>query len=209
MARACCKVGTAIDSYALEDRVVGGDIDDYLVARWLGEGTYQETGLRPLTDWFNRNILKSVYADHGRTATTSRIESAYEALTGEDDIRRGEVVDDLRADDIDAEGLLEDFVSTSTLYRHLRECLEAEKPASDAPPDPASDWERDTVAYARETAREKAREAVRSLDNKGRVTAASEADLAVPVVLRCPDCSTQVEFEAALERGYVCREHLG
>lgn len=209
MPPACCKVGSAIDSYGLEARVVGGDLDAYLVARWVGEGTYQETGLRPLTDWFNRTLLTAVYAEHGRTATTSRIEAAYDALTGEDEIRRGEVVDDLRADGIDGDGLLEDFVSTTTLYRHLRECLDAEKAAPDAEPDATSDWERETVAYARETAREKAREAVRSLDNKGRVTAASRAEVDVPVVLRCPDCSTQVEFEAALERGYVCQDHLG
>lgn len=198
-----------IDGYSLEDSVVGGDIDEYLVARWRGTGDYNETGLRPLTDWFNRNLLKATYADHDRTATAARVESEYDALTGDDEIRRGEVVDALSADGIDGRAVLSDFVSTSTLYRHFRDCLDEEKSSDAGKPDPDSDWERDKVAYVRRTIRQNAEEAVRSLDNKSRIPNASDADIEVPVLLSCPDCSTKVRFEVALDRGYVCRDHLG
>jgi len=198
-----------IDEYSLEDSVVGGDVDEYLVARWQGTGDYQETGLRPLTDWFNRNLLKSVYAAHDRSATATRVESEYETLTGDDDIRKAEVLDDLRADGIDGESLVDDFVSASTLYRHFQDCLAEGKGSTDESPQDGSDWEREKVSYARQTVRTNVEEAVRSLENKSRVANASEADIEVPVFLSCPECSTKVRFEVALERGFVCREHLG
>lgn len=210
MSSTCCKVGDALDRYSLERAVAGGDVDDYLVARWRGEGEYRETGVRPLAAWFNRNILKSVYAAHGRTATTPRLESEHEALVGDDDIRRGEVLDDLRADGIDGEAVVADFVSPSTLYRHLRDCLSATKPGGAEREDGTGPtWERDAIAHVREAVRGTAEEAVRSLDAKGRIAGADGADVDVEVVLSCPDCSTKIRLAAGLERGYVCREHLG
>lgn len=204
---ACCKVGDVIDRYPLERSVVGGDIDEYLVARWRGDDGYPKTGIRPLADWFNKRLLKEVYSDHGRTATETRIESEYAALNSDDEVERGEVVDDLRADDVDGRRLVADFVSPSTLYRHFRDCLDVEKPTDEAASD--STWERDKVAYARKTARESAVEAVQSLDNKGRLPNATDAEIDVSVVLSCPECATRVRLETALERGFVCRDHLG
>lgn len=209
MPSTCCKVGDVTDEYALDRRVVGGDVDEYLLARWRGEGDYNETGLRPLTNWFNRNLLKAVYADQGRTATTPRVESEYEALVSDDDIRRGEVLDDLEADDIDGEELVAAFISPSTLYRHFRNCLSETKESGNVTSADDSTWERDKVEHARQTARQNAEDAVRSLDNKGRIANASEAEIDVHVVLSCPECSTKVRLDAALERGYVCRDHLG
>jgi len=207
MSPSCCKVGEVIDGYELHESVVGGAIDDYLVARWRGERDYAETGLRPLADWFNRNLLRTVYAEEGRTATKTRIESEYETLTDGDGVRRGEVLDDLRADGIDGGTVVDDFVSASTIYRHFRDCLDESKESGTTGAD--SDWERDKVAYARETARRNAAEAIRSLDNKDRITNAGDADVEVPVFLSCPVCSTRVRFGTALNRGYVCRDHLG
>jgi len=204
---ACCKVGEVIERYPLERSVVGGDIDEYMAARWRGNDGYPETGVRPLSEWFNKRLLQEVYSEHGRTATEIRIESEYEALTSDDEVERGEVLDDLRADDIDGTRLVSDFVSPSTLYRHFRNCLTVEKPTT--PVDDDSSWERDKVSYARETARESVADAVRSLDNKGRLPNATDAELAVAVMLSCPECATRVRFETALERGFVCPDHLG
>jgi hypothetical protein len=204
---ACCKVGAVIDRYPLERSVVGGDIDEYLAARWRGDDGYPETGIRPLAEWFNKRLLQEVYSEHGRTATEVRVGSEYEALTSDDEVERGEILDDLQTDDIDGLRLTEDFVSPSTLYRHFRNCLDVEKPTSSGDADPT--WEADKVAYARETARENVREALRSLDNKERLPNATTADLDVAVTLSCPECATRVPFETALERGFVCRDHLG
>ena len=205
----CCKVGEVIERYPVERSIVGGDIDDYLVARWLGDGEYPETSIRALTDWFNTSLLKAVYSENGRSATETRIESEYHALASDDEIRRGEVLDDLEADGIDGESLVADFVSASTLYRHVTECLEAEKESAAGTAGTDSDWERKKVEYARSAALKSVEAAVRSLDNKGRIPNGSVADLEVAFELSCPQCSTRVRFETALERGFVCREHMG
>lgn len=205
----CCKVGEVIERYPLERSIVGGDIDDYLVARWLGESTYPETSIRGLTDWFNTSLLKAVYSEHGRSATETRIESEYHALDSDDDIRRGEVLDDLHADGIDGDALVSDFVSASTLYRHVTDCLGARKESGSETPAQDSTWEREKVEYARATAMESVEAAVQSLDNKNRIPNGSTADVEVAVELTCPVCSTRVRFETALERGFVCREHMG
>ena len=47
---ACCKVGRAIAEYDLRQAIGGQDVEEYLLARWLGRGEYTETGLRPLKD---------------------------------------------------------------------------------------------------------------------------------------------------------------
>ena len=209
MGSACCKVGRVIDKYSLGSNVVGGNLNEYLVSRWRGTGEYPETGHRPLTDWFNESLLKAVYLQHGRIPTEARIESEYKALSGEEEDKRTELLEDLRTDGIDGKRLVEDFISPSTLYRHLQNCLEETKQSAADTPDENSDWERQKVSYAREVSQENAEEALRSLTNKDRITNGIDAELDVRVVLSCPDCTTRVRFETALERGYVCRDHLG
>ena len=209
MGSACCKVGRVIDEYSLGANVVGGNLNEYLVSRWRGTGEYVETGHRPLTDWFNESLLKAVYLQHDRIPTEARIESEYEVLSGDKEDKRTELLEDLRTDGIDGERLVEDFISPSTLYRHLQNCLDETKQSPADTPDKDSDWERQKVSYAREVSRENAEEALRSLTNKERIRNGIDADLDVRVVLSCPDCATRVRFETALDRGYVCREHLG
>jgi len=204
----CCKVGTVARERGL---TVSADmsIDEYLVARWSGTGDYPAVGVRKLADWFNKQLLRDVYTDAGRNVTDIRIESEYEVLSSEDDLRRAEVIDDLEADGIDGEDLIDDFVSRSTMRRHLKNCLGARKDeaSDDAPTD--TNWEVEQVQYGTEKLRNSVREAVTSLDNKGLIPGGTESEIEIPVLLTCPECSTQVRLETALNRGYVCKTHLG
>lgn len=204
----CCKVGTVAEEREL---AVSADmsIDEYLVARWLGADDYPAVGVRKLADWFNKKLLREVYTDAGRNVTDIRVESEYDVLSSDDDLRRAEVVDDLATDGIDGEQLIDDFVSRSTMRRHLKNCLDARKDGSesDAPSD--SNWEVEQVQYGTEKLRNSVREAVTSLDNKGRLPGGGKAELDIPILLSCPECSTQVRLETALNRGYVCKSHLG
>ena len=208
MTDACCKVGEVIDARDLDEeaREADADFNESLVSRWVGADGYPETGLRPLADWFNEQLTKRTYIDHGRSTMETRIESEYKALASDDDIARGEVVDDLATDGIDGDELRAHFVSKSTLQRHLANCLDAEK-ASDERSE--RDWEKRRVEYVKETIGENVTGALRSLDNRGELPGATAATVETPVFLRCPECGTRVRFGTAAERGYVCREHLG
>lgn len=203
----CCKVGTVLARYGLDHGVGDGDVEQYLLARWLGRGEYSATGLRPLKDWFNKQLLKAVYTENDRRTLGNRIDADYDALTGEEPDFA--VLDDLEADGIDGEQLRGDFLSTATLYRHFTNCLGASKSAQGTDSDGDSAWETDKVDYARDIVERNVAESLQSLDNKDRVPGASRAEVKTEIVLGCPDCGTQVSFERAVGRGYVCQEHMG
>jgi hypothetical protein len=206
----CCKVARIADEYDLRaPSRFDGDHDAYLVARWTGTDRLEPTGVRPLTDWVNKRVVRTVYRRHDRSDTDVRVDAEYEALVG-DDVpahERADVVADLEADGIDPESLVGDCIGKSTLDRHLKDCLDASK----SDPDEASDgdWETDGVAYARSSFQTRVESALASLDDKARLPGAGDAVLETPVLLACPHCPTRVDLDTALDRGYVCADHLG
>lgn len=200
-----CKVDRALETYDLDAVVTGHDTaNEYLLARWNGTDGRSADGYRPLTDWFNRRLLKDAYDESGRDTTGTRLQSEYDALTGDDELLREEVADDLRMDGIDVSGVLDDMISWSTMRHHLKSCLSGEKDRSDS----TTDWERRSVAIACDQTGEKVDDALRSLDSKGTLPGGSRADVSVQVQLQCPVCHVRVPFEEALSRGYVCEDHL-
>lgn len=204
MSRNGCKVDEAVDDYSL--RAPGTDADSihrYLVARWTGTHGHRSVGYRRVAEWFNRQLLRRVYDEHGRSTTGTRVESEYEALKGDDDLVREEVRHDLEADGIDAESVLDDMVSPRTMHRHLKHCLGAEK----TPRDAQTDWERESVERAREQLEEKVMKAASALESKGQLFGAAEAEIDIRVYLSCPNCPTRVTFETGRRQGYVCEEH--
>jgi hypothetical protein len=192
--------------YDLEHGIGDGDIEQHLLARWRGEGKYSETGLRPLKDWLNKQLLKSVYTEHDRSTLGNRIDADYDALS--DDDTDFALLDDLEMNGIDGKQLQADFLSTTTLYRHFTNCLAATKStqSSDSPGESA--WEAEKVEYATDIVERNVEESLRSLENKDRVPEASRAKVKTEIVLGCPDCATQVSFERAVGRGYVCQDHM-
>jgi hypothetical protein len=200
----CCKVENLIEKYDIESASVSTDVNDYLIQRWVGRGDYTPTGLRPLKDWLNKQALRSVYTNSGRSTYDSMIESEYEAIIGGGaDVA---ILEDLSADGIDADKLRSDLISTATLYRHLTNCLEANK--SEEHNTSTTEWERDKLEYAKTVVEQSAQQSLSSLDNKGEVPGASRATITTEVVLGCPECNAQVGFERAVTRGYICQEHM-
>jgi len=202
----CCKVGVVAEKRSLTVSA-DDDIHEYLVARWVGKDSYPEMGVRKLADWFNRKLLRTEYTRHDRTVTDVRITSEYEALTGDDDVKRGEVIDDLKSDGIDGELLIDDFVSRSTMRRHLTNCLDASKTTQNG--ESNSNWEADQINHSRRHFEKKVDEAVTSLANKGQLPGGTEATIETPIYLSCPECATKVRLKTALERQFICKEHLG
>lgn len=200
-----CKVDRVITTYALGGADPRHDsIHEGLLARWRGADSHESMGYRSLTAWFNRRLLRQVYAEAGRSTDRGRIESDFQALTGDDDLRREEVLDSLDADGIDAEGVAKDMVSWGTMRTHLTECLDGEKDAQSG-----GDWEQETIRMARSFASEKVDSALSSLASKDRLAGVDHASLSVQFQLQCEDCPTRVPLSVALERGYVCEQHSG
>jgi len=199
-----CKVDTAVERYGLKGAdPVYESIDDGLLARWQGADNRSPMGYRSLTEWFNKRLLKRVYDDHGRDSLGARVDSDYEALRSDDELVSEEMVESLRADGIDAEAVRGSMVSYGSMRTHLKECLGGEK----ATPTAETEWERESIAKARNVAREKAERALSSLDTKGEIDGAASADIDVQIRVGCRSCPTRVPFEVAYERGYVCEQH--
>lgn len=196
-----CKVERTIEQYGLAGE--GEPMDRTLLRRWRGEGDVEADGYRTLTDWFNRRLLKQVYDEHSRTTMAARVETDYELLTGDDDLARDELLADIARDGIDGDELRDDLVSWSTMRHHLQDCLDGKKPTRTG----TTDWEADTVAATRESARSRVEKVLRSLDSKGKLPDAGDAELHVEFQLSCPHCPTRVSLDTAMERGYVCADH--
>ena len=199
-----CKIDTVTQKYDLtvsQSRYDG--VDEYLLQRWNGEDGRPSDGYRPLTEWFNKRLLKRVYDRQNRETTGVRVESEYEALRSDDELTKQELRDDLRSDGIDIDAVRSDMVSWSTMRHHLNDCLEGSKDAGTAD----SDWERESVRIASERVEAKAAEAVQSLVTKRRIADGSNVGISVDVNLSCPVCHVKTPFSEAIERGYVCAEH--
>lgn len=199
-----CKVDRVADSFEVTPTPAFDDLDAELLARWRGDGDREAQGYRSLTAWFNKRLLKGVYDANGRDTVGTRLDSEYEALTGDDRLLREEVCDDLRSDDIDADAVTDALVSWSTMRHHIKGCLDGEKPTTEP-----SDWERRSVEIATDRAEEKLSDAVRSLAGKGTISGGDEATATVEAYLSCPECGVRRRFADALERGAVCEQHLG
>lgn len=199
-----CKVDEVIEARGLGPSDRSFDtLDEQLLARWTGRAGRSSEGYRPLTEWFNERLLKRVYDERDRDALGVRLETEFEVLTGDDDLRRQELADDLAVAGIDADRLLDDMISWSTMRTHLNDCLDGEKES----PTAETDWERESVDIARERTAEKVAEALRSLAGKGDIADGDAVDADVAVFLTCEECSTRVRFDVALEQGYVCERH--
>lgn len=200
-----CKVDRVIAAYGLDDADPRHEtIDEGLLKRWRGDEGHEAAGYRTLASWFNQRLLRQACREAGRETPASRIEYEYGALTGEDDLVRAEVSERLRADGVDAEAVRDDFVSWGTLRTHLTECLDGEKPLTEA-----GDWERDSIEVARSVTKEKVESALSSLETKGELAGVDRTSVTVQIQLRCTACPTRAPLEIALDRGYVCADHAG
>ena len=199
-----CKIEIVVERYGLDDQETRyASLDDRLLTQWTESDGNKSTGYRQLTAWFNKQILRTVYDEYGRDTTGNRIGNDYEALTGDDDLLREDVRDDLVADDIDADSLQQDFVSWSTMRTHLKSCLDGEKAMHESD----TDWQRRSVEIAKNISKSKVQEALPSLSNSGRLAGGTDANVDIQVLLSCPDCPTRIPFSDALDRGFVCNEH--
>ncbi|MFB6164362.1 MAG: rod-determining factor RdfA [Haloarculaceae archaeon] len=200
-----CKVDHTIHRYAVSaPPETDASLDEYLVARWTGAHGEDAVGYKELTAWFNKRVLARALQRADSETRPTALDGEYAALTGDDEDARAAVAEDLADAGVDVEAVRRDMVSWSTMRRHLKECLDAEKQTATAD----TDWERDSVAIARERLQEKVQTALGSLATKARLPEATKADVDVQVTLSCPECPTRVQLVEAVDRGYVCERHF-
>jgi hypothetical protein len=202
----CCKVervSATFDISPLPQDV--DDIDEYLVERWLGINGNDSVGLRTLAEWFNKQILREVYREHGRSDSNVRINSDYDALQS-DKIpvhEREELISELAGDGIDGGRISRKFISKSTLSRHLKNCLDVNKERSNSD----TEWEIERIKIAKNTYKSHLESALKSLDNKEKINGIKNSEMKVQAYISCSECPTRVTIETAYDQGYVCSDH--
>lgn len=172
-------------------------LDDELAARWHGEAG-ERMGYRRLADWLNATLLRHEMERVGLPSGGGEAQSRYERLTGEADTAEA-VGDLLRREGVGVDALLDDFVSYSVVRTHLRDCLGEERE-----PSPPTEWEADRLNELEAYATAEAADAVRSLVNKGKLSAGGDVAPAVTIRVACSNCGVAVPVTEALAAGAFC-----
>lgn len=187
-----CKVCRVLDERDMQR------YEDRLVEQWTADSPNRK-GYRQLAEWLNTMILRREMDRAGLSTLGNEPESKYERLQEGDETVAAEVRSDLRNEGIDVDRLDADFVSYGVVRTHLKECLDVDRDVE------STDWEGDAIEYTREHASGKLEDAVRSLLNKGELSACGEVEVHVSFEVECEGCHTRVPIDRALRRGYVAR----
>ncbi|MFB6196811.1 MAG: rod-determining factor RdfA, partial [Halobacteriaceae archaeon] len=116
-----CVISRRADEYEIV--TPENSLDAHLRDRWLGTGDADPVGYRPLTRWFNTQILHATYWRAGYYVSPHREETDLDVLTGDASPATTALTTDLRAEGIDVDRLEGAFISRESMYRHLRTCL--------------------------------------------------------------------------------------
>lgn len=186
-----CKVCRVLDEYGMQR------YEEQLLEQWQADSS-QRKGYRQLAEWFNTLMLRREMDRAGISTLGDEAESKYERLRSDEAIAE-EVATELANAGIPIEQLRDDFVSYGVIRTHLKECLGSDVDLS------SGEWERDAIEISRNHAATKIEEAVRSLRNKGRLTAGGDVDIFIDVELECENCHSRIPAERAIRREYVCQ----
>ncbi|WP_340681204.1 rod-determining factor RdfA [Natrinema caseinilyticum] len=186
-----CKVCRILDEYGMKR------YEEQLLEQWQADPP-QRKGYRQLAEWFNTLMLRREMDRAGLSTLGDEAESKYERLRADETIAE-EVATELANAGVPIDRLRNDFVSYGVIRTHLKECLDSDVELS------SGEWEQDAIEIARDHAGSKISEAVRSLTNKGQLTASGDIAVSVTAELECENCHARVPADRAIRRGYVCR----
>lgn len=184
-----CKVCRVLDERGLEH------YDERLLDEWRGD---DRKGYRQLARWLNVTLLRREMDRAGLSTLGDEAESKYDRLQM-DNATADEVRNILQREGIAIEELRKDFVSYGVIRTHITDCLGAEYE-----PEEASEWEREAIEVTRSHAHDKIKSAVRSLVNKGKLSAGPEVTLHLGIEVECEECQTRIPLRRAQRRGAIC-----
>lgn len=130
-----CKVGDVAEQYGI------GSVSTELEHLWTGDES-DRYSLRELADYFNQRVLQTEMVDAGMSPLEGEVENLYQLLTEDNSgsSNRVEAERRLEYEGIMVDSLRGDFVTHQTVYRHLKNCLQAEYQRDT---DPSSRLDRD------------------------------------------------------------------
>jgi hypothetical protein len=202
-----CKVDALIAEHGLTaPRSDYKSVDDYLANRWTGADGRTAVGYKKLTTWFNKRVLKSIYEEHGRSTVSVHLEQEYDIIVNEDNIQRAELAADLKGDGIDIDEVRKAVVSHGTIRNHLKSCLGVEKDTESGTKS-TSNPRKKTINSAKQMAASKTEKILPELGEET-VPLADKAEIDVEIRLQCHKCDTRVPIEDAINRGYICKDHM-
>ena len=152
-------------------------------------------------------MLKAIYEKHGRSTVSIHLDREYNVIVNEDNIQRTELAADLEGDGMDIDELKKTLVSHGTIRSHFKNCLEVEKDTQASTKSSSNSREK-AIASAKRMASSKTQDILPDLTETGVVPHADEAVIDVEIRLKCPECDTRVPIEDAIQRGYICKEHM-
>lgn len=202
-----CKVDNLMAEYRL--KAPGSDydsVDEYLAKRWTGADGRTPEGYKKLTDWFNKRVLKAIYDEHGRSTVSIHLDREYDVIVNEDNIQRAELAADLEGDGMDINELKKTLVSHGTIRNHLKNCLDVEKDTQSTTR--STTTRENAITSAKQIATSKIESILPELAEDGAVPYANDAIVDIEIRLQCPACETRVPIEDAINRGYVCKDHM-
>ena len=188
-----CKIGRTIAEYELSD------VNSRLASEWQ-----DGKSVRRLTEEFNKEIVESVLT----AVNVSRVEwsrtPVYEALHTDElnDAKVLEIQRELDHAGVDVDELSSDLVSHQTVYRHLKQCLEASK-GDDQSPEERRQKAKDTVHALQQRTELVTESTLNTLQSAG-ITDFTEIDVIVNIQVVCNTCGRSMDFRSAIHGGCDC-----
>jgi len=185
------KVVRLIDEYDL------GDIGAEMERRWTTTGD-EQMSLRSLADFFNQQLLAEAMAASGMQPLTGEVETILDLLTSEDtsDAEQTRIRRRLEREDIDVEGLTDDFVTYQAIRTYLKEYRDAEYATDDRD---RTVVELENIQKLRGRTATVMESKLEQLQNGDHIDL-GEFSLFVDIGVLCSDCGRQFEVDELLER---------
>ena len=102
------------------------NMEKVFVDHWQGNGR-EQMGCRKIAHLSNKLMIKSELQNAGIEMSDDQIDTFYRGLEGDEPIRKQYFVKELERKGVDAQELVDDFVSSTTVHRCLTEEFGAEK----------------------------------------------------------------------------------
>lgn len=187
-----CKVGTVATEYGFDG------IHSELVERWVGDRGESGTSVRSLADRFNQRILRAELRAADVDLVEGRVENLHSLLTDKNRLEavQLEAKSSLEREGVNVEKAMDKFCSHQTIYRHLRNCLDAEKEKNVL----SKEHELDRVGSIQHRTEAVVEDSIKRLRDGNKLDI-GEFEVLVNVRVTCESCGTLHDSIDLIERG--------
>jgi len=186
------KVARVLDKYDLST------LGDILVSRWTAKNN--RMSIRQLTEFFNKQLLKSRLDKKRVDMLPGEIDNMYELLTDEDVTSGTRIQAENRLSEygIDVDELRSDFVSRQAIHTYLTKHRQKTYNRPDA--DETIDKRLEDLQRLKSRERAVTKQTLSTLRKTGHITL-GQFQIFSSVQVQCSDCGRQFELSTLLDRG--------